>query len=204
MILTESNFTDIITEGVGEDNKKLYIKGVFMEADTRNRNGRIYQLNEITKASNQINEAAGAERFFLGELDHPSTLEVKLENVSHKIVEMHMQGNKAIGKAEVLTLHPKGKILEALIQSGINVGVSSRGSGEVNSSSGIVEGFEIVTVDTVATPSANAYPKSITEALDLYQRGYEINNLSEAVINDDTAQKYFEKEINKFLQDMWN
>ncbi len=202
MILTESNFNNLVAESA-DDGKKLYLKGVFMEADTRNRNGRIYQPAEISKAVDKVNEAAKQGRFILGELDHPSTLEVKLENVSHKLTEMHMQGNLAMGKAEILTLHPKGKILEALVQSGINVGVSSRGSGEVHPSTGIVEGFEMITVDAVATPSANAYPQSITEALDMYQRGMEVHNLADAVVHDEKAQKYFNTEIKKFLEDMW-
>lgn len=203
MILTEDHFDGIITEAT-EEGKKLYLKGVFMEAVERNKNGRSYQFNEIQQAVTKVNEQAAAGRFILGELDHPSTLEVKLENVSHKLVSMQMHGNQAMGKAEILTLHPKGKILEALVKSGINVGVSSRGSGEVNPSTGIVEGYDMVTVDAVATPSANAYPQSITEALDMYQRGFEVKNLSEAVLHDAKAQDYLNKEINKFLAEMWN
>ena len=203
MILTENNFKNILTENDSE-NKKLFLKGVFLEADTRNRNGRIYQHSEISKAADKVMEAANAGRHILGHLDHPSSLEIKLEDVSHKLVSMEMVGNTAIGKAEILTLHPKGKILESLILSGVNVGVSSRGSGEVHPSTGIVEGYDMVTVDTVATPSANAYPKSIMEQLDMYQRGFEIDNLAEAVIHDEKAQKYFNDEIQKFLAEMWN
>ena len=202
MILTESNFSNIITES-SEDGKKLYLAGVFMESETRNRNGRIYKREEIAEAVNKANRMAANGQYLLGELDHPSTLEVKLENVSHKIVQMEMRGTQAIGKAEILSLHPKGKILEALIKSGVNVGVSSRGAGSVDSE-GIVEGFDMVTIDAVATPSAqNAYPQSITEALELYKKGGIITDLSEAVLHDKAAQKYFEKEIKKFLADMW-
>ena len=203
MILTENNFSGIITEST-EDGKKLYLKGVYMESESPNRNGRTYQKAELQKAADKVNEAAKSGQFILGHLDHPNSLEIKLEDVSHKIIEMHMQGTQAIGRAEVLTLHPKGKILESLIKSGINVGVSSRGTGEVNSTTGIVEGFEMVTVDAVATPSAhNAIPTSIMEAIDMYRRGFEIDNLAEAVIHDAKAQKYFNKEIEKFLADMW-
>ncbi len=203
MILTESNFQGILAESDSEG-KKLYLKGVFMEAETRNRNGRIYALSEIGRAANKVNEHADNGRFILGELDHPSTLEVKLENVSHKLLSVRMNGNQAIGKAEVLTLHPKGKILEALIKSGINVGVSTRGAGDVHPTTGIVEGFEMITIDAVATPSANAYPQSVNEALDMYARGVEVSNLAEAVTHDVAAQKYFNDEIQKFLVEMWN
>ena len=102
MILTESNFAGIITES-SSDEKKLYLKGVFMESDVRNRNGRIYQKVEIQAAANKVNESAKSGQYILGHLDHPATLEIKLEDVSHKLIEMHMQGSQAIGKAEILT-----------------------------------------------------------------------------------------------------
>lgn len=204
MILTESNFSNIITEST--EDKKLYIKGIFLESEQQNRNGRIYQKSEIENAVRKINEAASSGRYVLGELDHPNgSLEVSLKNVSHKITEMYMQGNNAIGKAEILEKHPSGQIAKALIESGINIGVSSRGSGYVNESTSTVEGFEMVTVDLVASPSAiNAYPQSLRESIEFYKRTGELDNLANAVIHDSSAQKYFEQEILKFITSTFN
>lgn len=204
MILLENKFQDVVTESVDTDTgKKLFLKGIFMEAEQKNRNGRTYQHREIAQAVQKIMEAAQAGRHILGELDHPNgSLEVKLDNVSHKIVEMHMEGNNAVGKAEIITSVPKGQIAKGLMEAGIQLGVSSRGSGSVNESTGMVEGFDMVTVDLVANPSAiNAYPQSIEESLQLYRRGQIVGDLAEAVIHDADAQKYFQREIMKFIQE---
>jgi hypothetical protein len=205
MILTESNFKNIIVESSGDD-KKLYIRGIFLESEQQNRNGRVYQRSEIQEAVNKINEAATQGRHILGELDHPAgSLEVSLKNVSHKITEMYMEGNNAIGKAEILEKVPSGQIAKGLIEAGINIGVSSRGSGMVNESTGIVEGFDIVTIDLVASPSAiNAFPQSLRESIQLYKRTGELDNLANAVVHDKKAQAYFEKEIMTFIKETFN
>lgn len=203
MILIEENFNDILTESAG-DGKKTYLKGVFAEAQIKNRNGRTYNIEEMTREAERINSLAKQGNFVLGELDHPHSLEVKLENVSHKIVECYMQGNQMIGKAEVLDKHPKGAILKALIDSGIRPGVSTRASGRVMESTGEVTGFNLVTVDTVATPSCRtAYPQTIREHLEMYgTKGKEIEYLAEAVTSDEAAQKYFLEEMRKFISSM--
>jgi len=201
MIITETTFSNIITEAT-EEGKNLYIKGVFMESEKKNRNGRQYLRSEIEKAVQKVNEAAKGHPI-LGELDHPSTLEVRLENVSHQIVEMYMQGDDAIGKALILPT-PKGQIARSLIEAGVPLGVSSRGSGSVNESTGIVEGFDLVTVDIVANPSAiNAYPESVYEHLEFYKRGEMLESLAEAVVHDEAAQKYFKREMLKFIEDLF-
>jgi Kyanoviridae head maturation protease len=202
MILTES-FFDIVSESF-DDNKKMKLRGVFMEAQTQNRNGRKYQKKEIQAAVNKINEAASTGHHILGSLDHPPVLEVKLDTVSHKINEMHMEGNKAIGEAEILRT-PSGNIARSLIDSGIKVGMSSRGTGMINEETGVVEGFECVTVDIVAQPSAiNAYPASVLEHLDYYRNKNYLFDLAEAVNDDPKAQKYFKSEIDKFIEDLFN
>lgn len=205
MILIEERFNGVnhIVESAENGQKKLYLKGVFAESEARNQNGRVYDLKEMTAEVNRINEQAKLGRFVLGELDHPSHLEIKLENVSHKITEMWMEGTQAFGKAEVIEAHPKGQILKALIESGINVGVSTRGSGQVNESNGRVENFRMLTVDAVATPSAhNAYPVSLREQMEHYKRNGVITDLSEAVIHDPIAQKYFQLEMQKFINNV--
>lgn len=202
MILIENNFSNVNSDSNG---KNLYLQGIFMESERQNRNGRLYQRQEIEAAVSKINEAAKQGRHVLGELDHPNgSLEVSLKNVSHKIVEMRMDGSNAVGKAEIISELPNGQIAKGLVEAGVQLGVSSRGTGSVNES-GIVEGFDIVTVDIVANPSAiDAYPQSIYESIQLYRRGYQIQDLAEAVIHDDKAQKYFENELKKFIEDTFN
>lgn len=201
MILIEENFNGIICES-NTEGKKLYLNGIFMESEQQNRNGRIYKKSEIESVVQKVNEAATAGRHILGEMDHPENLVVSLSEVSHKILEMYMSGNNAIGKAQIMESTPKGQIAKGLIKEGVQLGVSSRGSGQVNEDTGIVEGFNFITVDLVASPSAiNAFPQSITEALDMHRRGYIVKDLSESVLHDKAAQKYFEKELCKFIGD---
>jgi len=200
MILIEENFGNLLTESA-EDGKKTYLKGVFMEAEQQNRNGRVYDIKEMEAQVKKVNEAAKLGRHVLGELDHPDRLDVKLENVSHKITELWMEGNNVYGKAEVLDKHPKGQILKSLLDSQVNIGVSSRGSGSVSESNGRVSNFTLSTIDAVATPSArSAYPESIMEQIQMSKRGQVIEDLSEAVIHDPMAQKYFEIEMRKFIE----
>lgn len=202
MILIEENFNGILTEAAS-DGKKTYLSGIFMESGAKNRNGRIYDNTEMQREVDKINEAAKRGQFVLGELDHPNTLEIRLENVSHKLVSLRMEGNKVYGKAEIIDKHPKGQILKALVESDIQVGVSSRGSGQVNESTGVVRNFGLVTIDAVATPSCrSAYPQTIQEQLDYYKRGGVIDDLAEAVIHDKAAQKYFQAEMKKFIDSL--
>lgn len=207
MILIEEKFNGVapLLEATKDGKKKMYLKGVFAEAEEKNQNGRIYDLKEMQAQVNMINERAKLGRFVLGELDHPQNLEIKLENVSHKIVEMWMEGNKAYGKAEVIEGHPKGQMLKALLEAGISVGVSTRGSGDVNDKTGRVENFNMRTVDAVAEPSArSAYPETLEEQIQLHKRGEILTDLSEAVIHDSMAQRYFQIEIRKFIDSLYS
>lgn len=204
MILLENRFNDIVSEAVGDGaNRRHYLSGIFMESERQNRNGRTYKRDEIENAVSKVNEAATAGRHILGELDHPNgTLEVKLENAAIRIESMQMDGNNAIGRAKVLST-PKGQIVKALLDDGVQLGVSSRGSGSVQESTGTVENFELVTVDVVANPSAiDAFPQSVFESLQLHRQGKLVENLAEAVLHDQAAQKYFAQEIQKFIQSL--
>lgn len=204
MLLVENQTDNVqpLYEDTGDGSKKTFLSGVFMEAGSKNRNGRSYKLEEMKREVEKIQAAADQGRHILGEADHPSSLEISLKNVSHKITEMKMNGNQAVGKAEVLEKTQSGGILKGLMDSGVQVGVSSRGKGSVGAN-GIVENFELVTVDAVAVPSAhNAYPTSITESLEMYKRQGIITDLAEAVIHDDQAQKYFQKEIQQFIESL--
>lgn len=134
----------------------------------------------------------------MGELDHPQTLSINLDRVSHVITEMDMNGSNAIGKARMLNT-PMGNIARELINSGVALGVSSRGAGQVNEDGG-VSGFQFVTVDIVAQPSApNAYPQTVYESLELAKNGHNILDLAEAVRHDPSAQKYLKEEILSWL-----
>src|SRR4030065_203421 len=199
-VLVESNFKGVHSETV---DKKVFLTGIFAEAQLKNRNGRIYRLDEIKATVDKFNQAAMDGRHILGALDHPTTLEIRLETVSHKILNMRMEGNNALGKLEILST-PAGNIARTLIESGIQLGVSTRGSGEVNESTGDVTGFDCVTIDLVAQPSAiNAYPSTVMEQLECYKHRNRVYDMAEIVKHDPLAQKYLQKEINTFLQEIF-
>jgi len=181
-----------------QDGQNTWLNGIFMQGGIKNRNGRLYPMNEIqsavTSAQQRIKESNG----IFGELDHPQTLTINLDRISHVITELAVQGNNAVGKAKLLNT-PMGNIAKELANSGVALGVSSRGAGQVNEGGG-VQGFNFVTVDIVAQPSApNAYPTTVIESLDMAKNGHNILDLSEAVRHDPNAQKYFKKEIEKWL-----
>ena len=136
------------------------MKGIFVQGGVKNQNERVYPVKEIGKAVESINERLTQGQSVLGEADHPEELTVNLDRVSHMIQEMWMDGANGYGKLKILPT-PMGNIVSTLLESGAKLGVSSRGSGNVNES-GQVSEFEIVTVDIVAQPSAPAaYPKTI-------------------------------------------
>lgn len=176
--------------------KKSYLSGIFMQGDMVNGNGRNYPLNEITCAVDGINKRIKEGFTVYGELNHPDNLQIDLNNVSHIITEMWMDGANAMGKARIIEGHPKGQMVKAILEAGGKLGVSSRGSGNVVE--GKVSGFSLVTVDVVATPSApNAYPGHVMEAL---MGEKKIMTLAESVIHDATAQKYFKQELFKLFE----
>jgi hypothetical protein len=187
-----------LVEEASHDGKSLWLSGVFMQAGIKNRNGRIYPLSEVGAAVNGALSRITEQKGIMGELDHPQSLQINLDRVSHVITELNMRGNDAYGKAKLLNT-PMGNIARELINSGVRVGVSSRGAGNVNESGG-VSGFQFVTVDIVAQPSApGAYPGSIYESLEQAHNGSNIRSLAEAVRHDPKAQKYLKKEILTWL-----
>lgn len=178
--------------------KASYLSGIFMQADLKNGNGRVYPLAEITQAVESINSRIKKGETVYGELNHPDNLTIDLNNVSHIITEMRMDGPNAIGKARIIEGHPKGQIVKAILNAGGKLGVSSRGSGNVVE--GVVNGFSLVTVDVVALPSApDAYPSQVMEAL---TESKKVMTLAEAVIGDKKAQSYLEAEILKVIRSM--
>lgn len=184
-----------------EDNphggKSLYMKGIFIQGGVKNRNQRVYPIHEIQRAVNALNEMI-KEGPVLGELDHPEELNINLDRVSHMITEMYMDGNNGIGKLKILNT-PMGNIAKVLIQDGVKLGVSSRGSGNVNNMGNVTD-FEIVTVDLVATPSApNAVPLPLWESLN-GKRGAITEDLARAAVEDSAAQKYLQNELLSFIK----
>jgi len=183
------------------DGKDLYMKGIFIQGGVKNQNERVYPIKEIGKAVDTINERLQEGQTVLGEADHPEELTVNLDRVSHIIEDMWMDGPNGFGKLKIIPT-PMGNIVSTLLESGAKLGVSSRGSGNVNES-GEVSEFDIVTVDIVAQPSApEAYPKAIRESLMNMRNGYSMYNLAEAMIYDKKAQKYLQKGILKFIDEL--
>ena len=181
----------------------MYVTGIFMQADIKNRNQRVYPITEIarvvTEAAGTITESGGIP----GELDHPQTLQVSLDRISHVITEMRMDGKNAIGKAKLLNT-PTGQIARSLIEGGVRIGISSRGAGSV-SESGVVDGFQFITADLVAQPSApSAIMTPVYESLQHLKEGKQIVTLAEAMREDPKAQKFFEIEMRKFIDAMTN
>jgi hypothetical protein len=192
---------EAVTEGEGDKAKKsLYMSGVFIQGGVRNLNQRVYPVREISKAVDNINDILAKGESVLGELDHPEELTINLDRASHMITKMWMDGNTGMGKLKLIPT-PVGEIARIMLESGVKLGVSSRGSGNVDDN-GNVSDFEIITVDIVARPSApNAYPKPVYEALNS-RRGPVIDDLARAVSNDPKAQKYLHKELLTWINNL--
>ena len=193
----------IVTEAVdnGKGGKSLYMEGIFVQGAKQNQNQRIYPVNEITRAVNSVQGKIDEGFTVLGEADHPDDLQVNLDRVSHMIERMWMQGSDGYGRLKLLPT-PMGQICITLLDNGVKLGVSSRGSGEVDNS-GNVSGFEIQTVDIVANPSApDAYPDPLYEQIMNGKRGNILLDVAAANNNDATAQRYLQEEVLKFIESL--
>ena len=178
-----------------DTDKNLYLSGRMMAAEQKNLNQRIYPLAEISRAVELINGRIKEGAYIMGELNHPDNLSIDLKNVSHIITEAWMDGANAVGKCKILNT-PSGLIVQNLINGGVKLGVSSRGTGNVTNE-GIVEDFAFVTLDIVAQPSGpGCYPDVVREAVE----NPKIMTLAEAVREDAKAQKYLANEIKKFME----
>ena len=184
------------------EGKNLYMKGIFIQGEQQNHNGRVYPLTEINNAVKTLQEKIEGGYSVLGEADHPDDLNINLDRVSHVIENIQMQGSDGIGKLKLLPT-PMGNICTTLIESGVKLGVSSRGSGNVTEN-GKVSDFEIVTVDIVANPSApQAYPDPIYEQLMNHGRkGNVLMDVARATEHDKKAQKYLKEESLRFINDL--
>jgi len=188
----------IVTES-SQDGKNLFMQGIFVQGDKRNQNQRVYPVSEISKAVKVIQEKIESGYSVLGEADHPDDLQVNLDRVSHMIEKMWMDGQDGYGRLKLLPT-PMGNICKTLLENGVKLGVSSRGSGNVTES-GNVSDFEIQTVDIVANPSApDAYPDPLYEQIMNGKRGNVLMDVASAVNNDKIAEQYFQKEVQKFIE----
>lgn len=182
--------------------KNLFMKGVFIEGGVKNANQRIYPVNEIATAVQTINEQIKGGYSVLGEVDHPDDLKINLDRVSHMIEQMWMDGPAGHGKLKILPT-PMGKLVETMLSSGVKLGVSSRGSGNVNESNGHVSDFEIVTVDVVAQPSApHAYPTPIYEGLMNMKHGHRALEIAKEAQENQKVQKYLKEQVTRLIRDL--
>ena len=182
--------------------KDLYMKGICIQGGVENANKRVYPVSEITNAVSTINEQLKSGQSVLGEVDHPDDLKINLDRVSHMIESMWMDGPNGYGKLKILET-PMGQLVKTMIEGGVNLGVSSRGSGNVNESSGQVADFEIVTVDVVAQPSApNAYPVAIYEGLLNMRGGHKVLDMAREASGDAKVQKYLKEEMIRLIRDL--
>ena len=214
LITEEISSVKFITEGKGAK-KKLYIEGVFLQGDIKNRNGRMYPVNTLAKEVDRYNESFVQKGRALGELGHPEGPTVNLDRVSHKITALVREGNNFKGKAQLLST-PMGKIASSLIDEGVTLGVSSRGVGSLREDrTGVKvvgEDFQLATAaDIVADPSApDAFVSGIMEGKEWIWEG---NSFREQIatetknkINALAAQKALEEHklslFNEFINSL--
>jgi hypothetical protein len=193
---------EILSEEAQDGSKTLKLKGVCIEGGVKNANERVYPVNEIAKAVDTINEQIKTGHSVLGEVDHPEDLKINLDRVSHMIEKMWMDGPAGMGTLKILPT-PMGKLVETMLTNGVKLGVSSRGSGNVDDRTGHVSDFEIVTVDVVAQPSApNAYPTAIYEGLLNHKGGQRLLDMFKDPAKSGKAQRYVKEEVMRLIRDL--
>ena len=190
----------ILHENEGKD---LYMKGICIQGGIKNANQRVYPVQEIAKATKTLNDQITSGYSVLGEVDHPDDLKINLDRVSHMITEMWMDGPNGYGKMKILPT-PMGQLVKTMLESGVKLGVSSRGSGNMSEyGNGEVSDFEIITVDVVAQPSApGAYPTPIYEHLMNTKGGNMAKGLAAEVRNDPKAQKFLKEALTNIIKDL--
>ena len=200
MLLTEYRPFQVdrqLAEATLKENKPLMVKGVIQRAEAKNQNGRIYPKEILEREINKYIEGPVREKRALGELDHPESSVINLQNVSHNVTKVKMVGDDVYGEVEILPT-PAGKILQALFASGITVGISSRGMGSVKEGSGgtveVQDDFELLCFDFVSTHSTHgAFMRPVGRALQegkVIQQEYKytnVNNIIRDIICDNTG-----------------
>ncbi len=203
--LLQENLTfdqaQLVTESAN-DGKDLFMKGICIQGGVKNANQRVYPVTEITNAVKTLNDQIGTGQSVLGEVDHPEGLQVNLDRVCHMVESMWMDGPNGFGKLKILPT-PMGQLVRTMLDAGVKLGVSSRGSGNVNEATGEVSEFEIVTIDVVAQPSApNAYPKAIYEGLLNMKHGHKVLEVAKEAQHDVKVQGYLKDEVLKLIHEL--
>ena len=190
----------VVLESDDKEGKNLFLKGIAIQGGIKNANGRVYPVSEITKAVKTLNDQVANGYSVLGEVDHPDDLKVNLDRVSHMITDMWMDGPNGYSKMKILPT-PMGNLIRTMLESGVKLGVSSRGSGNVDDRSGEVAEFEIITVDIVAQPSApGAYPTPVYEHLMNVRGGNKALLVANEVREDPKAQKYLKESLLQIIK----
>jgi hypothetical protein len=196
---------NIVVESVNEQGselKTLYMKGIFIQGGVKNANERVYPVSEINAAVDTLNKQIQEGYSVLGEVDHPDDLKINLDRVSHMITSMWMDGPNGFGKLKILPT-PMGQLVKTMLESGVKLGVSSRGSGNVSDLDGKVSDFEIITVDIVAQPSApNAYPKAIYESLMNMKHGHKVLEIARDARGNKKVQNYLGEEVKRLIKEL--
>ncbi len=141
LTFNQANIQVLEESGPDGHGKSLYLKGICIEGNKRNANDRVYPLHEISKAVNTINQQIKEGNSVLGEVDHPDDLKINLDRVCHSVEGMWMDGDAGCGKMKILPT-PMGELIKTLLTSGVKLGVSSRGSGNVDDRTGHVSDFD--------------------------------------------------------------
>ena len=196
---------NMIVESIKEEGtelKTLYMKGIFIQGGVKNANERVYPVNEIENAVETLNSQISEGYSVLGEVDHPDDLKINLDRVSHMITNMWMDGANGYGKLKILPT-PMGQLVKTMLESGVKLGVSSRGSGNVNDLDGRVSDFEIITVDVVAQPSApSAYPKAIYEGMMNMRNGHKLMDIARDARGDKKVERFLKEEVIRLIKDL--
>ena len=203
MLLTEYRTFTVdkrLVEASIKENKSLVVKGVIQRAEAKNQNGRIYPREILEREIKKYAEGPIKEKRALGELDHPESSVINLQNVSHNVTKVKMVGDDVYGEVEILST-PAGNILKELFRNGITVGISSRGMGSVQEGPGdtveVQDDFELLCFDFVSTPSTHgAYMTPAGRAITELQEGKiqvpeykytNVNNIIRDIICDNTG-----------------
>ena len=214
LITEEIESVEFLVESRG-GKKQLYIEGVFLQGNIKNRNGRMYPMETLRREVGRYNENHVAKGRALGELGHPEGPTVNLDRVSHKIVSLRESGSNFVGKAKILNT-PMGKIASSLLDEGVKLGVSSRGVGSLQTTSEgckiVGEDFQLATAaDIVADPSApDAFVNGIMEGKEWIWEGgilrEQLAERTEKAINTLVGQRQLEEKklelFNNFLSSL--
>ena len=178
-----------IDESIKENNGRLIVKGVLQRAESKNQNGRVYPREVLMKETTKYLEEQVSERRALGELDHPDSSVVNLNNASHNVIEMHWDGDDLLGTVEVLST-PSGNILKELFKSGIKLGISSRGLGSVEpmregegDTVEVQPDFELIAFDFVSNPSTHgAFMRPVNEGVERQKPETKIESIINSIM----------------------